>query len=62
MDFLQAKSPFLGVMCIPTVAIATKYLGRLSSVVSWNSMGSYPKLKRQSQGISDFRRISDFWK
>ena len=26
MDFLQAKSPFLGVMCIPTVAIATNKL------------------------------------
>ena len=25
IDFLQAQSPFLGVMCIPTVAIATKY-------------------------------------
>ena len=25
MEFFQAKSPFLGVMCIPTVAIATKY-------------------------------------
>ena len=24
MDLLQAKSPFLGFMCIPTVAIATK--------------------------------------
>ena len=24
MDFFQAKCPFLGVMCIPTVAIATK--------------------------------------
>ena len=23
MDFLQVKSPFLGVMCNPTVAIAT---------------------------------------
>ena len=48
MDFLQAKSPFLGVMCIPTVAIATKYLGKISSVVSWNSMGSDLKLKRQN--------------
>ena len=25
MDFLQAKSPFLGLMCNPTVAIATNY-------------------------------------
>ena len=29
MDFLQAKSPFLGVTCIPTVAIATKKLNGL---------------------------------
>ena len=24
MEFLQVKSPFIGVMCNPTVAIATK--------------------------------------
>ena len=24
VEFLKVKSPFLGVMCIPTVAIATK--------------------------------------
>ena len=25
MEFLQVKSPFIGVMCNPTVAIATNY-------------------------------------
>ena len=28
MEFLQVKSPFIGVMCNPTVAIATKYRWR----------------------------------
>ena len=27
MEFLQLKSPFIGVMCNPTVAIATKKIG-----------------------------------
>ena len=29
MDFLLVKSPFLGVMCIPTVAIATNKICRI---------------------------------
>ena len=47
MEFLQVKSPFIGVMCNPTVAIATKYIWNKhgnphNKITVWHQMMHFP--------------------